>query len=169
MPQQIEPMAESSAELEILDRVGAEVMETMFFSEAVASHCSHEWMGAAVGARVRFSGTHDGEFLVSVSQEAAQSVAAGFLGLDTIELAPAQLSQVILELANILCGAAMSHLWPESALALEAPELADPCDAIETGCHRCFTLPEGMLAVTIRMATGDEPAKALPVPEGNAA
>src|SRR5450755_1216037 len=168
MWQQTEPMAESTVELEILDRVGAEVMETMFFSEAVASPCSHEWTDRAVGARVRFSGTHCGEVLIGVSDEAAQSIAAGFLGLDTIELAPAQLSQVILELANILCGAAMSHLWPESALALEAPELVDPSEAMAAGWHRCFTLPEGMLAVTIRMAASDASTRAF-VPGGNAA
>lgn len=198
MSQSTEPMTAAWAE-GILDRVGAEVMETMFFSEAVVSECSHnecspnecsqdgcdhdgcghdrcghdgyshKWMSAAVGARVRFDGTHCGEVLTSVSEEAAQSIAAGFLGLDTAELAPAQLSQVILELANILCGAAMSHLWPESTLALEAPELADPCAAMESGWHRCFRLPEGMLAITIRMAVADARAEALPAPAGNAA
>jgi len=173
MSQLTDPMTEVWAE-QILDRVGAEVMETMFFSEALVAECghdqrSHDWMRAAVGARVRFDGTHCGEVLIGVSEEAAQSIAAGFLGLDIVELAPGQLSQVILELANILCGAAMSHLWPESTLALEAPEPTDPSEVIGTGWHRCFTLPEGMLAITIRMAALEARGETLREPEGNAA
>ena len=164
MSNQLEPMVDCAPELDALDRVGAELMETMFFTEAVATPCSHAWLESAVGALVRFEGTHRGEVHLAVSPDAAQFIAGGFLGLDSLELSGEQLHHVILELANIYCGSAMSHLWPESRLALDAPELLDPRHGLETGWHRCFELPEGMLAITLRLQNDGLSA----VPEGSA-
>lgn len=101
----------------------------MFFTEAEPVACEHAWLGAAPTARIRFSGSHRGEMLLGVSAEAADPIAASFLGLEAGELAGAQRGQVIQELANILCGAVLSRLWPESTLALSSPELTNWEDA----------------------------------------
>lgn len=138
-------------DLEMLDGVGAEVLGTMFFTEAVAAECAHAWLENALGVQVRFNGTHCGEMMLGVSRDAAESMAAGFLGVDQAELTEAQLHQVMLELANIMCGAAMSKLWPDSSLLLDPPVLADARRAGEGLWHRCFTLEEGMLAIAIRL------------------
>ena len=67
------------------------------------------------------------------------------------------LGQVMQELSNILCGALLSHLWPESKLALAPPELAAWEEwphqelASQIVLHRCFLLPEGMLALSVRL------------------
>jgi len=76
-----------------------------------------------------------------------------------LELAEPQLEQVILELANIFCGAAMSHLWPESSLMLDAPKLVDAELPVEGFWHRCFALPEGMMAVSIGLRGPMAPAE----------
>ncbi len=39
-----------------LGRVSAEVLETMFFTEAVAVECEHGWLADAVSVRVDFDG-----------------------------------------------------------------------------------------------------------------
>jgi hypothetical protein len=57
---------------------------------------------------------------------------------------------VILELANILCGAILSDVWPESKVALGPPEISTEEPCLDGALHRCFELPEGQLAVWIR-------------------
>lgn len=156
MAQELEQAA--GPELQSIDHVAAEVMETMFFTEALVTDCDHGWLGRAFTVRVNFDGTHCGQVFLTISTEAAWSIAAGFLGLDMAEMAEAQLNQVILELANILCGAAMSRLWPESSLTLAAPELVEAELPVAGVWHRCFTMPEGMMAVSIRLCEPVAPA-----------
>jgi CheY-specific phosphatase CheX len=150
------PSKANTAELlETLGSVSSEVMETMFFSEALATECEHTWAADAVSARVAFSGSHYGEMLLCVSPEVVSSLASGFLGQDLDETSEEQRRQVILELANILCGAVLSRLWPESSLQLEAPEAGQWEICPEGAMHCCFELPEGKLATSVRMRGQD--------------
>ncbi len=145
-------LAAPGAELvEILRGVSSEVLETMFFSEALPADCEHDRLGTACTARVAFSGSHSGQMLVAVSGEAADSIASGFMGLDPGETGETERGQVILELGNIFCGAILSRVWPESRLQLEAPELTAWEDGPEYALHCCLAMPEGMLAISIRM------------------
>jgi CheY-specific phosphatase CheX len=133
-------------------RVAAEVLETMFFTEAELVPCGHAWLQSAPCARIGFDGSHLGEMLLAVSAEAADPIASSFLGLDPEELTDAQRGQVIQELANILCGAMLSRLWPDSKLALSSPELTPWQEWPGAGAlHQCFVIPEGMLAISIRL------------------
>jgi hypothetical protein len=133
-------------------QVTAEVMEAMFFTEAELAACEHAWLGTARCARIRFGGSHFGEMLLGVSAEAADPIAASFLGLDPMELTDAQRGQVIQELSNILCGAILSKLWPESKLALSSPELSLWREYADAGAlHHCFAIPEGKLGISIRL------------------
>jgi len=140
---------------EILGSTVDEVLETMFFTEALATDCAHEWRIDAVSAHVRFDGSHLGEMLITLSSQAADSIAPAFLGLDPSETTPEARGQVILELTNILCGAVLSRLWPESKLSLATPELAGSDVRIE-GLHHCFALPEGMLSVSLSVQAKPE-------------
>ena len=149
---------------ETVREVAAEVLETMFFTDAEVAVCEHTWLAplsgsAASCARIRFEGSHCGEMLLGVSMQAADPIAASFLGLDSMELTDAQRGQVIQELTNILCGAMLSRLWPESKLALGSPELMDWQEWSGAGpLHRCFMIPEGLLAISIRLTTASQPA-----------
>ena len=145
------------AAVETVRLVMAEALETMFFTEAAPAVCKHAWLEKASCARIQFAGSHFGEMLLGVSVEAAEPIAASFLGLDAGELSDAQREQVIQELCNILCGAMLSRLWPESTLALSSPDLTAWQDWTsghfnDAGAlHNCFTMPEGMLAISIRL------------------
>ncbi|HUA77866.1 MAG TPA: chemotaxis protein CheX [Acetobacteraceae bacterium] len=135
----------------------AEVLETMFFTEAGRASCDHGWLAAASCAHIVFDGSHRGAMLLAVSAEAAAPIGASFLGLDPMELTEMQRGQVIQELANILCGAMLSHLWPESKLALAPPELTAWRDWLCPGVlHRCFALAEGPLAISIQLLGAPE-------------
>jgi len=160
MPEHLHPSNVVAADPDIsgiLTRIGAEVLETMFFDEAVATPCDHSWIPSAASVSVAFEGSHYGEFLLSVSPEVARSITPSFLGVDLEDVADGQGSQVLLELANILCGSVLSHLWPESDLRLAAPELIRAERAIEDIAHQCFVLQEGMLAISIRKCRPDGP------------
>jgi hypothetical protein len=78
------------------------------------------------------------------------------MGLDPGETPEAERSQVILELANIFCGAILSRVWPESRLQLDAPELTAWADGDELHC--CLEMPEGKLALAVRICQTPEPA-----------
>ncbi len=135
---------------EAAGRAASEVLETMFFAEAVAVPCQHgAWLDRAVSAHIRFEGSHRGEMRLSVSKGAADSIAGAFLGLEPLELTEQLGCQVMLELANILCGAILSQLWPESKLALGAPEMAAGEEPRGKALHCCLELPEGMLALWV--------------------
>ena len=133
----------------IVVRVAADVLATMFFEEAEPAACDHAWLPTAVTARVSFEGSHCGQFLLSISPATTRSIASGFLGLEPEEMTGSQPGEVVQELANILCGALMSTLWPESSLSLGTPELIVAKPDMPAGMHCCFNLPEGMVAVSI--------------------
>lgn len=144
---------------QVLRHVASEVLETMFFTEAELADCEHAWLAAASCSRIGFEGSHFGEMLLGVSAEAVDPIAASFLGLDPAEVTDAQRGQVIQELSNILCGAMVSHLWPESRLALASPELTPSQEWLAEGTlHRCFVIPEGKLAISIRLLPAPHPA-----------
>ena len=154
MPLELESkwrMDEEPGALETARVVVAEVMESMFFTEAEPSECEHAWIAEALSARIRFEGSHSGEMLLAVSAEAVEPIAASFLGLDPPELTDMQRGQVVQEMSNILCGAVLSRLWPESKLALVSPELTAWEEWMAGALHICFTLPEGPLAISIRL------------------
>jgi len=133
-------------------QVASEVLEAMFFTEAELTACEHAWLGKARCAQIRFGGSHFGEMQLGVSAEAAEPIAASFLGLDPMELTDAQRGQVIEELSNILCGAILSKLWPESKLALSSPKLSVWQEWPDGGpLHHCFAIPEGLLGISIRL------------------
>ena len=158
MPEQLQQgsAAEEAPEFgAVVVRVAAEVLETMFFEEAVPSACEHAWLAQAVSAQLSFDGSHCGEFLLSVSPDTARSIASGFLGVDPEEMSKTQPGEVVLELANILCGALMSTLWPESNLSLGTPELVNAGHRYPEDMHCCFSLPEGMVAVSIGLGSKD--------------
>ena len=111
----------------------------MFFAEAVPSACCHDWMGRLFRLASRFDGSHSGEMRLSASLDAADSIACAFLGLDPGEVIPAARVQVILELANILCGAILSQLWPESKLALGCSRV-NRCRRGVSGYAACITV-----------------------------
>jgi hypothetical protein len=159
MSEQLEPADTKAAGPDFagtLSRVGAEVLETMFFDEALPAPCEHGWIPSGASVRLAFEGSHCGEFLLSVAPEVAQSITPAFLGVEPEEVTEGQGSQVLLELANILCGSVLSHLWPDADLKLGGPELIQVEGPIEDALHECFQLTEGMLSVSIRVC-GAEP------------
>ena len=99
-------------------------------------------------------GARSGEFRVAVAPAAARSVACNFLGAeDESEITETQVGDVICELANMICGSALSRLSGDLAFDLSHPELdagdGDLAGWPETAAHT-FDLKDGWLTAAIR-------------------
>ena len=104
-----------------------EVLEKMFFVSPP------ETPGACSGpedksltARVSFEGDSRGELLMSVSCPAARSIAADFLAVEPRELQDEQVSAVVCELANMICGSVLSRLESAATFHLAPPQIVPP-------------------------------------------
>lgn len=125
-----------------------DVLETMFFSTAVAVDCRHD--PQAIAARVHFSGDPSGDFELTLSRGVARQFASAFLAVDEPDLPVSAEAEVTCELANMICGATLSRVHPDTVVRLTAPRIADRAAPL-AGAHQCFETPEGMLSVTLRV------------------
>ena len=144
------PLNESML-LPLAREAAQEALETMFFTDAVPVACEHGPAEALVAARVCFSGQPAGEMSLVLTRDLARALAAGFLGVDAHQLGAEEESQVACELANILCGAVLSRVHPDSGVALSAPESVIPRFPDDGEFHQCFRTPEGALTISMRL------------------
>lgn len=128
-----------------------DVLETMFFA------CVYgETQGGGTGgieARVPFGGERPGEFRLAVSPLAAREIAASFLGIDDqSQIAEEQVRDVVCEIANMVCGSALSRLVPDLAVELQPPRMAEPAadDASPPQTALTFDLGDGSLTAAMR-------------------
>jgi len=144
-----------SAEGKALSGAVSGVLETMFFTDVMGEKPGHPASsGPALDARLRFKGARSGEFRVAVAPAAARSVACNFLGAeDESQITETQVGDVICELANMICGSALSRLSGDLAFDLSHPELdagdGDLAGWPEAAAHT-FDLKDGWLTAAIR-------------------
>lgn len=107
-----------------LAEAAQQVLETMFFVAPLGevppgAPTPEPW----VAARLTFRGEPSGAFAVSLSEAAARTMAANFLGVERErDLSSLEVSDVISELANMICGSVLSRLETESEFELGTPE-----------------------------------------------
>lgn len=101
-----------------------EVLETMFFELPIAPLREDSPPADVPGAAVEFTGTRRGRLDVRLDAAAARRLAASFLGReDERTVTGPEIELVTLELANMLCGAALSRIEPQGRFRIEAPRL----------------------------------------------
>jgi CheY-specific phosphatase CheX len=134
----------------------ADVLESMFFLEAVGEAAEPPPEAETVTAHLSFEGEPPGYFHMRLARSAASAIAADFLGEDSESLTPQQSTEVTLELANMICGAVLSRIESSASFRLGTPQIAtgDPVGqgpveetryTVETG--------SGRLTVAIWMET----------------
>jgi len=134
-----------------------EVLETMCFATVLASDEGVVPPDAESGeppltAELRFQGDPPGGCLVCVPLKLARVVGAGFLGREEEELSDAQAGEVVCELANMICGAALSRLESKTTFRITHPELIAPeGGASVQGASRWFDLGDGILTVSLEL------------------
>lgn len=108
-----------------LAEAAQQVLQTMFFVAPMGEvppgtpAPAEPWEAA----RLTFRGEPSGAFAVSVSEAAARTMAANFLGIEREgDLSTLEVSDVVSELANMICGSVLSRLETESEFELGTPE-----------------------------------------------
>ena len=141
-----------------LEQAASAVLETMFFTgvDDTASGLHPGWREDSrswIRMRVEFTGPLVGDCQLRIDREAARALACTFLCLDPEELRDELPEQVAGELTNMICGFLLSHLEPDANLTLGAPESLDAAVAerLPGGVSRWFEIPEGSLAVDVRL------------------
>ena len=135
----------------LLSAAAADVLETMFFTPVMGETEVAAPPPSAVAARMYFAGARPGSFALRVSEPAAATIAANFLGEEVSEPSPAQVRDVICELANMICGSVLSRLDSEAHFDLGHPELVEPAAAMPAGASRAFDIGEGEVAVFLHI------------------
>jgi hypothetical protein len=139
--------------LDALDRAVGDVLETMFFAE-VAGPTAPPDTSFAVGAGIHFRGEPSGYFCLFLTPGAANRLAADFLGADDpANVTDADISAVVCELANMICGAVLSCIYRDGVFDLESPEpfrgsVPEPPSG---ALCRAFDLGDGALRVYLEL------------------
>jgi len=130
-----------------------QAMDAMFFDAAEpACECTGAGAADCVTAAVRFHDFIEGEFLLTMPRQTAVALAASFMALDPEAVDAAHSEQTVCELANIICGAALSRLDPSAELRLSPPEVvAGSCGLMEWGVWQHYRLLDGCMSVSIRL------------------
>lgn len=143
---------------QLLSECGQQTVETMFFAapDAIFPDAARP-AGELIAAGLTFQGDPPGRFGVIISSALARNMAINFLGLgDDAELPPAQVREVIGEMANIICGAVLSELEsnanfdisaPASVLLGEAEPLPDHLTGLPFECR--MEMPEGAIVLSL--------------------
>ncbi len=132
-----------------------EVLEKMFFIRSLGESAGSPG-GAELIAHVTFQGRPSGSFTLSASAAAARSIAADFLGAEEAEVGDEQVGEVICELANMICGSALSRIESDFDFRLDKPALvAEPPLGSGVGATHAIALQHGALTVTMDI---EEPA-----------
>lgn len=127
-----------------------EVLGTMFFSEVLAeSECPVT--DGSLAMRVEFHGESDGEMRLRMPADTANTLAAGFLGKETVEqVSSTEAMQVAGELSNMVCGCFLSKHEAEKLFELSSPEPVRPdAPAPEPNTAQSFQLDTGCIHVML--------------------
>jgi CheY-specific phosphatase CheX len=108
---------------EILAAAASEVLETMFFAEVAAGGTPPR---DGFEARVEFRGPTSGCFQLALDGALARGFASTFLAVEEGEVTTGRASEVVCEMANMLCGSALSRAVPDARFDLLQPVMAPP-------------------------------------------
>ncbi len=110
---------------QVLVDSAVEVLETMFFSEAVPAEDTAGAAGeAGVSVQVGFGPDPEGELQATVGWGVAEELAESLLGRPAATLSRGEVLSSVCEMTNMICGAALSRLLGGRAFRLATPVLA---------------------------------------------
>jgi CheY-specific phosphatase CheX len=100
------------------------VLETMFFAESEPVAPPQPPPHPPILAAISFEGDRRGRLAIGLPESCARLMAASFEGIpDVAEVAGTNVDCVVLELANMICGATLTRLHGDGLFRLGSPEL----------------------------------------------
>jgi CheY-specific phosphatase CheX len=136
-----------------------EVLEKMFFAETLgeAPDASPE-AADDIAVELAFEGEAPGVMYLRLTATAAREIAADFLGIEAAEISGTRVSEVVRELANMICGSVLSRVESAVVFRLGVPRIAaSPGELPEASWHTpyCVQLSNGR--ITVDIVTGTNP------------
>lgn len=119
-----------------------EVLEKMFFVD-VLQPCTGDVPPAGIAAELTFQGDPPGSFRLTLDRSAAAAAAADFLGENAADLTPQQMTDVICELANMICGSLLSRIESSATFRLSKPCASATGGTSPTNAESCFQAEMG--------------------------
>jgi CheY-specific phosphatase CheX len=116
----------------LIPECSSEVLESMYFTSVLGSLSLDslpedvEEPDAYLAFNLQFAGDISGRFGLRLAAAVARNLTANFLGEQDSDLSSEEVSEVIGELANMLCGSVMSRVEGEHSFALTHPEPGMP-------------------------------------------
>ncbi len=107
-----------------------EVLEKMFFIRSLGGPINGSAAKPELAAELAFEGALHGRMALRVTLSSARSIAADFLGEDEYALSELQVTEVVCELANMICGSALSRVETGGDFRLSSPRLLAPGECI---------------------------------------
>lgn len=137
-----------------------EVLEKMFFAETLGEASAPDEAGdfpaGKIAVELAFEGEPSGSMCLWLTADAAHEIAADFLGIDRTEISSDQISEVVCELANMICGSVLSRVESAATFRLGVPRIV-ACSQKCAGCdwNTCYRvqLSNGQLTVNIGAGT----------------
>jgi CheY-specific phosphatase CheX len=139
-----------SAVLQALRDSVREVLEKMFFAETLGELPCEEPGADEIVVEIGFQGEPSGSLLLRLSSAAARQTAADFLGMDECRMSEIQITDVVRELANMICGSVLSRVESSATFRLAEPRIAPPPAEIVqclSNTRYCVQLSNGRLTV----------------------
>jgi CheY-specific phosphatase CheX len=135
-----------------------EVLEKMFFVEALGECAtpSGDSPAADIAVTLAFQGEPSGSFLLRLTTVAARQIAADFLGLDEEEVSDTRISEVVRELANMICGSVLSRVENTATFNLCEPRIVPVPEEIagsQSNARCCVQLSNGRLLANLCTGT----------------
>jgi CheY-specific phosphatase CheX len=133
----------------------SDVLERMFFLDTLGEATGPPEGADTVTVQVTFEGDPPGSFRMRLDRLAATSIAADFLGEDADSLTRAQIAEVTLELANMICGSVLSRIESSASFRLGTPAIVMDALRGQNGEETRYTVEtgSGALTVAIQMET----------------
>lgn len=142
----------------LIESAVSEVLEGMCFisfegESTAAGSCQPDW----IYGELDFTGPLNGSFAIAVLPSTAAIMAANFLGEDELALDDEQISDVVGEFTNMICGSLLAHLDPQNDFTLSPPRSGrdDQQNALsEVHNHNMFQFDEGLIATWLHIRDG---------------
>ena len=133
-----------------------DVLESMFFVECGSAEClggdlRTDAREGLVEVEIAFEGDRPGRFSLRLAAEAATAIAADFLGQDAAVLNQSLRGEVALEMANMVCGSALSRLGKRARFRLGSPRIVPGCSDSVKGTGHTVATEHGRLTAAIQL------------------
>ena len=136
-----------------------EVLEKMFFAETLGEASGPDEAGDlradTITVELTFEGEPSGSMCLRLTADSAREVAADFLGMEGAETSSDQISEVVRELANMICGSVLSRVESAATFRLGVPRIVPCCEQCAEGpWNTCYRVQLSHGRLTVNIGTG---------------